>query len=166
MTQPPPPPREPAAPVTDIDAYLRQYRDKFTRDAMAARLIEAGHDPAAVDAAVARLEVERTEAVAGAVRAADADVAGARRVTRAIVLVAYALFALFVVASLGIEPADLAAASNLVFVVLLVALGALILWIIGRAGSTASMVAWSVVAAVVGMPLAFLGACLASVTVG
>jgi lipopolysaccharide export LptBFGC system permease protein LptF len=166
MTQSSPPPREPAAPVTDIDAYLRQYRDKFTRDAMAARLIEAGHDPAAVDAAIARLEAERTEAVEGAVRAADAEIAGARRVTRTIVLVVYALLALCVVVSLGMEPADLAAASNLVFVVLLVALGALIFWIIGRAGSTSSMVAWSVVAVVVGMPLAFLGACLASVTVG
>jgi hypothetical protein len=150
----------------DIDRYLRQYRDRFTRDAMAAKLIEAGHDPAVIEAALARLEAQHVAAVDDAVRTADASVAGARRVTRAIVLIVYALLALFVVFSLGIEPGDLASPSNLVFVVLLVLLGALLSWIIGRAGSTASMVAWSVVAVVLGMPLAFLGACLASVTVG
>jgi hypothetical protein len=163
MTQSTPPPE---ASVTDVDAYLRQYRDKFTRDAMAARLIEAGHEPAAIEAALARLEAQRVAAVDDAVRAADADVAGARRLTRIIVLLAYALLSVFIIVSLGIEPADLASASNLVFIVLLVLLGALLAWIIGRTGSTASMVAWSVVAVIVGMPLAFLGACLASVTVG
>jgi hypothetical protein len=165
MSQSPPPP-EPATPVADIDAYLRQYRDRYTRDAMAARLIEAGHDPATIEAALARLEAEHVEAVEGAIRAADADVARARRVTRAIVLGVYGLVAFFMVASLGIELGDLTAASNLVFIVGLVIVGAVIAWIIGRVGSTAAMVAWSVVAVIVGLPLAFLGACLASVTVG
>lgn len=157
---------EPAAPAADIDAYLRRYRDKYTRDAMAAKLIEAGHDPSAIEATLARLEAQHVEAVEVAVRAADADVARARRVTRAIVLVVYGLVALFVVASLGIELGDLTAASTLVFIVGLVTVGAVIGWIIGRVGSTAAMVAWSVVAVIIGLPLAFLGACLASVTVG
>lgn len=151
-------------PGQDLDAYLRQYRDRFTRDAMAAKLIEAGHDPAAVEAAIHRLEAERTAKVEGAVRAADADLAGARRVTRAVVLVIYALLSLFVVASLGIGLDDLGAPANLVFIGLLFVLGAVIAWIIGRGGTTVAMVAWSVVAVIVGMPLAFLGACLASLT--
>jgi uncharacterized membrane protein len=157
-------PPEPATPAADVDAYLRQYRDKYTRDAMAAKLIEAGHDPAAIEAAVARLEYERHTAISGAIDAADAEVAGSRRVARAIVLVAYAILSLIVVASLGIGLGNLGAASSLVFIGLLVAIGVLIAWIAGRTHSTSTMVAWSVVAVVVGMPLAFLGACLASLT--
>ena len=157
---------EPGSPAADIDSYLRRYRDAYTRDAMAAKLIEAGHDVAAIEAALARLEAQHVAVVEDAVRAADADLAGARRVTRAIVLIAYTLLAVFVVASLGLEPADLASPSTLVFIVLLVLLGALLAWLSGRAGSVATMVAWSVVAVMFGMPLAFLGACLASLTVG
>ena len=145
----------------DIDGYLRQYRDRYTRDAMAAKLIEAGHDPAVVEAAVQRLEAEHTAAVSGAVEAADAQAAGARRVTRIIVLSVYTLICLWIVAGLRFGPAlDLFQPANLAFVALALVLGALIYWLIGRTGSVAAMVAWSVVAIVIGLPVAILGACL------
>lgn len=151
----------------DIDGYLRQYRDRYTRDAMAAKLIEAGHDPAVVEAAVRRLEAEHTNAVESSVQAADAETAGARRVTRIIVLSVYALICLWIVAGLRFGPAiDIFQPANIAFIGLAVALGAVVYWLIGRSGSTAAMVAWSVVAIVIGLPVALFGACLVGLSSG
>lgn len=153
-------------PGDDIDAYLRQYRQKFTRDAMAAKLIEAGHDPAAVEASIARLEAEHVEAVEWAIHAADAGTSRARRVTRAIVLVVYALVVVWLMSGLGFTGSDFFRFGNLAFIVLAVALGLLVFWVIGRTESIAAMIAWSVVAIVIGLPLALLGACLVGLQMG
>jgi anti-sigma factor RsiW len=152
-------------PGADIDAYLRQYRDKYTRDAMAAKLIEAGHDPAAVEAALARLESEHVDAVEGAIKAADTRAARARRVTRIIVLSVYGLACLWLIAGLGVSANPLLP-GNLAFIVLAIALGVLVAWLIGRTESIAAMVAWSVVAIVIGLPVALLGACLVGLKTG
>jgi hypothetical protein len=148
-------------PGADIDAYLRQYRDKFTRDAMAAKLIEAGHDPAAVDAALARLEAEHVEAVEGAIRAADSRTAGTRKLTRIIVLAVYGLACLLLLAGFRVTLQTLFLPGNLTFIVIALVIGAFVAWVIGRTESVAAMVAWSVVAIVIGIPIALFGACLA-----
>lgn len=49
-------PGEPIVPGDPIDEYLRANRDAYTRDALTRRLVEGGHDPAAVDAAWARID--------------------------------------------------------------------------------------------------------------
>jgi hypothetical protein len=41
--------------MNEIDDYLRANRDAYTREALTKRLVEEGHDPAAVDAAWARI---------------------------------------------------------------------------------------------------------------
>jgi hypothetical protein len=41
--------------MNEIDDYLRANRDAYTREALSRRLIEAGHDPATVEAAWARV---------------------------------------------------------------------------------------------------------------
>lgn len=46
----------------EIDAYLRQNADRYTSDALRAALVDAGHDPAAVDAALAEWRTRRTTA--------------------------------------------------------------------------------------------------------
>jgi hypothetical protein len=53
-------------PPTDIESYIRANRDRFTHEALAARLVEAGHDPAAVEAALAAVDAEGEGADAGA----------------------------------------------------------------------------------------------------
>ena len=153
-------------PGDDIDAYLRQYRDRFTRDAMAAKLIEAGHEPATVEAAIARLEAEHVETVERAVSTADAATARARRVTRAIVLIVYALVVLWMMASLGFTLNDVSRPANLAFVVLALGLGVVVWLVIEHSGSVAAMVVWSAVAIVVGLPVALLGACLVGLRTG
>jgi hypothetical protein len=47
--------------VNELDDYLRANRDAFTREALTRRLVDEGHDPAAVDAAWARLDVADDE---------------------------------------------------------------------------------------------------------
>jgi hypothetical protein len=42
--------------VNEIDAYIRSNRTAYTRDALTRRLVDAGHDPGAVEAAWARVE--------------------------------------------------------------------------------------------------------------
>src|SRR6188472_2717185 len=37
----------------EIETYLREYGDRYTREALRAQLVEAGHDPAEVDTALA-----------------------------------------------------------------------------------------------------------------
>jgi hypothetical protein len=41
--------------MNEIDDYLRANRDRFTRQALTKTLVDAGHDPAAVEAAWSRL---------------------------------------------------------------------------------------------------------------
>ena len=36
----------------EIETYLREYGDRYTREALRAQLVEAGHDPEEVDAAL------------------------------------------------------------------------------------------------------------------
>ena len=153
-------------PGDDIDAYLRQYRDQFTRDAMAARLMEAGHDPATVEAALHRLESEHVEAVEGAIRAADSRAAGTRKVTRIIVLAVYGLACLWLLAGFGVTLQTLFLPSNITFIVLAIGIGVLVAWLIGRTQSVAAMIAWSVVAIVIGIPVALLGACIVGLQAG
>jgi hypothetical protein len=45
----------------ELDDYLRANRDAFTREALTRRLVDAGHDPAAVEAAWARIWGEAAE---------------------------------------------------------------------------------------------------------
>jgi hypothetical protein len=42
--------------MNELDDYLRANRDAYTRDALTQRLVDAGHDPAAVEAAWSRIE--------------------------------------------------------------------------------------------------------------
>lgn len=44
----------------DVDAYLREHGNRYTPDALRAALIDAGHDPAAVDAAMAEWRARQT----------------------------------------------------------------------------------------------------------
>jgi hypothetical protein len=48
--------------MNDLDEYLRANRDAFTREALTRRLVEAGHDPAAVEASWARIQEEESGA--------------------------------------------------------------------------------------------------------
>jgi hypothetical protein len=41
--------------MNELDDYLRANRDAYTRDALTQRLVEAGHDPAAVEEAWSRI---------------------------------------------------------------------------------------------------------------
>ena len=41
--------------MTEIDDYLRANRDAYTREALTKRLVDAGHDPAAVQEAWSRI---------------------------------------------------------------------------------------------------------------
>jgi hypothetical protein len=41
--------------MNELDDYLRANRDAYTRDALTQRLIDAGHDPAAVEEAWSRI---------------------------------------------------------------------------------------------------------------
>jgi hypothetical protein len=41
--------------MNELDEYLRANRDAYTRDALTQRLVEAGHDPAAVEEAWSRI---------------------------------------------------------------------------------------------------------------
>jgi hypothetical protein len=153
-------------PATDLDAYLRQYRDKFTREAMAAKLIEAGHDPDAIDAALQRVEAEREAVVADALAAADADEArarGTRRVVRGIFLVVYALAAFWLTAPMLTDSPG-AIGPVLIGLVALVGLG--LAWLLGRTRNVAVMLTWCLAAIVLGLPLALFGACLAGLGSG
>lgn len=44
----------------DVDAYLREHSRRYTPDALRSALIDAGHDPAAVDAAMAAWRARQT----------------------------------------------------------------------------------------------------------
>lgn len=44
----------------EIDAYLREHGDRYTSEALRSQLIEAGHDPDDVDAALRERQSERT----------------------------------------------------------------------------------------------------------
>lgn len=48
--------------MNDIDDYLRANRDAFTREALTKRLVDAGHDPAAIEDAWSRIGSETTPA--------------------------------------------------------------------------------------------------------
>jgi hypothetical protein len=39
-----------------LDTYLAEHHDRYTREALTRELVEAGHDPAAIEAAWARLQ--------------------------------------------------------------------------------------------------------------
>ena len=83
----------PEAPDPIAD-YIRANRDQYTRDAMRDRLIEAGHDPVAVDAAL-----EADAASAAVARPASSWVEQNLRLVTALLVVAayvgmWALFAL------------------------------------------------------------------------
>ena len=41
--------------MNELDDYLRANRDAYTRDALTQRLVDAGHDPAAVEEAWSRI---------------------------------------------------------------------------------------------------------------
>ncbi|MEK6721031.1 MAG: hypothetical protein AABZ33_10235 [Chloroflexota bacterium] len=45
-------------PPDDLEAYIRAHRDRYAPEALKGRLIEAGHDPGAVEAALAAVEGE------------------------------------------------------------------------------------------------------------
>jgi len=42
--------------MNELDAYLAENRDRYTREALTKTLVDAGHDPAAVEAAWSRVE--------------------------------------------------------------------------------------------------------------
>jgi hypothetical protein len=86
-------------------------------------------------------------------------------VTRIIVLAVYGLVCLWLITGLGVLANPLLP-GNLTFIVLAVVLGVLVAWLIGRTESVAAMVAWSVVAIVIGLPVALLGACLVGLQAG
>ena len=148
-------------PGADIDAYLRQYHDKFTRDAMAARLMEAGHDPATVEAAMARLEAEHIAYVTAAVKGDSDATARARRVTRIVVLIVYALLVLMLTPSSAAAPGVLFHPATAVFLAIAAGVGIFLWWLMGRFKGVPAMVVASVLVVALGLPLALFGACLA-----
>jgi hypothetical protein len=44
--------------MNEIDAYIRENRDRYTREALTRRLVSEGHEPAAIEAAWARIEAD------------------------------------------------------------------------------------------------------------
>ncbi|HEX6474833.1 MAG TPA: hypothetical protein VF114_07075 [Candidatus Limnocylindria bacterium] len=46
----------------EIETYLREYGDKYTREALRAQLIEAGHGPEEVDAALSEWDAAHSRA--------------------------------------------------------------------------------------------------------
>jgi hypothetical protein len=143
---------------TDLVAYLKRYGDQYTREAMAARLIEAGHDPDAVEQALAAVGVE-----APPVAAAD-DHEGARMVTRAIVVSAVLILAGWVLAAGPEGRGGTAFSVVAVGLAALVAIGSI--WWLGRVKSVGAMAGIAVLAILIGLPVAFLGGCLAWVNAG
>jgi len=141
-------------PIDDLVGYLRRYGDRYTREAMAARLIEAGHDPDAVEAALAELDAT--------VRAtAEADEhAQARLVGRVIVGIAFLALLVWL---LGIAPraGPGVLGFNAAVVGLVALFGGGAIWWIGRVRSLGAIVGIALVAVLLGLPLTFLGACLA-----
>ena len=55
----------------DLVRYLREYRERYTREALTNQLIAQGHDPAAVEAAWARLTAEDAGGWSAAPRPSD-----------------------------------------------------------------------------------------------
>jgi len=144
---------------TDLVAYLRRYGDRYTRDAMAARLIEAGYDADAVEQALAAVDVE-----APPVAAADDDHSGARLVSRAILVSSVLLLATWLLAA-GIKgPGAAGFAAAALGLAALFAVGGI--WWIGRVKSVGAMIAITMLAVMVGLPVAFLGGCFAYFNTG
>jgi len=144
---------------TDLVAYLRRYRDRYTRDAMAARLIEAGYDADAVETALAALDVE-----APAETSADDDHTGARLVSRAILVGAVLLLATWILAARVEGPGSAGFAAATLGLAALFAAGGF--WWIGRVRSVGAMIAITMLALMVGLPVAFLGGCFAYFNTG
>jgi hypothetical protein len=166
MTDQPPPEDLPPvkgdlfeAPPTDLVAYLRRYGDRYTREAMATRLIEAGHDPDAVEAALADLDDAEPPTAAS-----PDDHVGARLVTRAIVVSAVLIFAGWLLVTGISGPGATGFIAATVGLAALFAVGAI--WLIGRVKSVAAMAAIAVFAVLLGLPVALLGGCLAFVNSG
>ena len=162
MTDDPPP--------LDAESYIRANRDRFTRDAIAARLIEAGHDPAAVETAL-----ERVLAVDAGASPAPKAGSGARLLAKLLVIAALgaagwiltavvASFAAIEIArrTAGEQPSNfpplLVGAGNIVILVL-IALGLFRLINRRRGGQLVGIVLLTLL---VLAPLATLGLCSAT----
>ncbi len=146
-------------PPSDLVAYLRRYGDEYTREAMAERLIEAGHDPGVVEEALAELDL-----VAPATVGAVDEHAQARNLARVIVGIAFVGLLAW---TLSVAPSGAGStgwvAGAIAFFVLF---GGGSLWLLGRVKSIGSMVAIAAIAVLVGLPATFLGACLAYLGTG
>jgi hypothetical protein len=144
---------------TDLVAYLRRYGDRYTRDAMAARLIEAGYDADAVETAVAALDVEAPTATS-----ADDDHERARLVSRAILVGAVLLLATWILGGRVEGPGSAGfAVATLGLAAFFAVVGT---WWMGRVRSVGAMIAITMLALMVGLPVAFLGGCFAYFNTG
>jgi hypothetical protein len=107
-----------------VDAYIEAATDRFTADAITSELITAGHDPAAVSAAIARVDARR-------------EAAPTRARARRAILIAYGVTYLVLVVGLILGPFGYGAgpiAAGILTVVLGIAV-ALALWMIRRRGA-------------------------------
>jgi hypothetical protein len=82
--------------VNDIDAYLRANHERFAREALDAKLREAGHDDAAIEAAWARMASDGSVVPGG-----HAPVGTGARIA-AVVLIVVAIGAYFYVGAIGV----------------------------------------------------------------
>src|SRR5215212_2785034 len=74
--------------MSDVDDYIRAHRDRFTRDALTEQLLEAGHEPEAINAAWGRVEAQD-----GAVAAPVTVGTGSRIVSVVLILIVIAGYA-------------------------------------------------------------------------
>jgi hypothetical protein len=107
-----------------VDRYVEAHLDRFTPEALDAALIAAGHDPAAVSAAIGRVGARR-------------ETAPTRARARRVILIAYGLTYLVLMVGLILGPFGYGAgpiAAGILTVVLGIAF-ALALWMIRRRGA-------------------------------
>jgi hypothetical protein len=116
----------------DLVRYLQENRDRYTREALTAHLVAQGHDPAAVEAAWARMDwaaVEHRPATGGGLAAAI--------ILGLIVILAYGIAIFLSIAVIGASP-DYGPDSGvlIVYTIAMLAAGLYTLYRMFRAPST------------------------------
>src|SRR5512146_2202055 len=75
--------------TTSIEEYVHANREHYTRDAMRASLVEAGHDPAQVDAALDAALDAAASSVGGSTPTSSWATQNPRLITAALIVAAY-----------------------------------------------------------------------------
>ena len=144
---------------SEIDAYIREHRVKYTTDALRRQLVEAGHDPSEVDEALREAEGTATRQGSGA-----ADFALILYAAGAVV---GALGALLIVSLSGVGGAQLNALLFIaVYAIAYLGLGYVVVRLVRAAGSAFDIHgAGAVVLSIVLVPvfgLLMFGTCIAA----